>query len=655
MSTFYWDPVAPTIVLSTGVGNLENREVVYPLHYELAVTPHLKFFNRDDQLNVYNPSKPLLSNSQLFLTGGLSVDSGNTTLDLDSCRLWSNVDVSSVIKPEFEEYLWSIRAVDLYGTPSEWGPIQKFVGITKGLARKFTVTQPIDPHPYQTIKLHGTKEPEIRTIEINDDATFASYPTPTTWEYETTLTTGVNEFSVRAFDRAGGFSVAQKVETSIYTGLTERHEYYNTFDDFGAKVAVDRIRSLDETNVSYKTRIKDATNHRAGTALIGLHFGIARNLNLTYDDTALLIRPAVVTSIYRSDRLYRDLQLHIRTNHIAIGSKDFEVEHEHHTIRPQDLRVKLNNSLFAHVAEPDENIRVHLPIGVEMSVSEYDVDIDNDEIVFREGFGGVDIWVSYSREYRVDIGPDIGLQTLATALAALKHNDHTLITAVLSSSRSDSDSSDGLLRLSDRLRGNQRFRDVDEVEQFGLPIRWTDLSLHSLLDTDFQKRHLSEGHLLNTIVEGYVNSFKNKAHFSWETTIVDDDIWDPVDPYTENAGVLPPVLDPMRGYWTSSSINDTVRYSFTEALDRGFISEVDKTELVYVGIPTTDFKSGVGRESDLVDGPRDLKVVIKKPKKTETLTPIKTFRITVTYQTEGQLDDASFLPGTIFGGLLFEE
>ena len=60
-----------------------------------------------------------------------------------------------------------------------------------------------------------------------------------------------------------------------------------------------------------------------------------------------------------------------------------------------------------------------------------------------------------------------------------------------------------------------------------------------------------------------------------------------------------------------------------------------------------EFKSGIGRD-------QDLKVIIKEGLHKEELTPPNIYRETVSFSVTGQVNEATYFPQTLFGGLLFE-
>ena len=88
------------------------------------------------------------------------------------------------------------------------------------------------------------------------------------------------------------------------------------------------------------------------------------------------------------------------------------------------------------------------------------------------------------------------------------------------------------------------------------------------------------------------------------------------------------------------------RYSTTQAFDRGFVVEEDKSIMTYFGIPKEEFKSGIGDNDDL-------KVVIQEPENIEQLTEPGVYRATVSWSITGQAEESTFLPPTQWGGLFF--
>ena len=160
-------------------------------------------------------------------------------------------------------------------------------------------------------------------------------------------------------------------------------------------------------------------------------------------------------------------------------------------------------------------------------------------------------------------------------------------------------------------------------------------------------RYLNEnGNNLNTKIDAFVDSFKNKAHLSWDKVNCDEDVWDPIDEATDNAAHIRFTSDPVRGYWKSSSPLQTGRFSTAHAAEMMFRSELDKSDLSYFGIRQNEFKSGVGRDNDL-------KVVISEEITKEVLYSPGVYRVTTSVYITGDSVESRYLPDSIIGGSLF--
>lgn len=658
---FYWSPThpfqyeLPTGASSTGLGQLAtgDLEVTSIESYQVGISPDLGWPNVTDLFKEYSPSDPFLTNSQLHLEKDLSVDKGTLTFVENTNLLKANISEStmdSVLRPGFDKYMWAVRALDKYGNYSRWSFVQAFQGIREAPSRLISVDLLDNKSRYRTVTLRGSKSASISAIEVNEDTGFTRYPTRLSWEHDIVLSTGVNSFSIRGFPRAGRPTDYLKTWVELPTGTTSSHHLFNIFDDYGSVYGVDRLTSLYESNSEYKTRIKDVFIHPAGSSLEGLHYSIARNLNLTYDDEAMIIQPAFLASNSgeRSDAYYPGMTLIIDTNYAAVAAPGFRVYSEHHVVDPQSISITLNEPLYLTELDDDSPLTIDSPLGTTLHRNDYSVDKDNNSVTFNKDemkYG--DVWVSYSREYRTSIGTGVTISYLETALGDITHDGRPLVTGNQSAAY-PTGSSDGLLRQRIPLSSTTRWIDSKGNRKFGNRVRWTDVSLHELMDSQFQERYKNEyGHLLNTKIESFVEIFKKKAHFDWERSVTDKDMWDPVDETTETASRFDNLWDPIKGFWKSSRFLDQKKYTTTQAIDLGFVSEIDKSELVYMGIPVDEFKSGIGRD-------QDLKVVIKEGLHKEELTPPNIYRETVSFSVTGQVNEATYFPQTLFGGLLFE-
>jgi hypothetical protein len=619
-------------------------DIAYADKYELAVTPNLNWPTQIDMFKPYNPGEPMFSNTKLFVK---TLAATGLTYDTETRQYQHTLtedEMQGILGFSYPDYLFSVRAIDNHGTRSQWANIRSFDAVLEHASNLFSVFPFESPSPAPAITLMGSKSASISAIEIDGDTGATRYPNVQKWEYDLSLTGGLNELFIRGVPQYGRATAYQKVKVDFPTGEVRVQYIYNTFDDFGAQHGVDRLQVYDETNVQFRVRIKDAFLHPAESNLLGLHHAIARDLDLPYDDEALTIIPNQLPYSGRMDQFYPSLRVNIRTNDIAIASPFFLVHNEHHRVQPQDLTVRLD--IEPHYGPDPE---VFSPPGNKVSDKEYAVDATSDTIRFKgESWAGREVFVTYARNYHVGIGEATTLSTVKTDLEAILIEGRQLFLVTLSPYRDGTETSDGLLRGPLDIQSTARFRDKDGVIQYGRSVRWTNLSLHRLTDPAFQSRYVNaDGSPLNTKVEGYVEVFRGKAHHEWDKVVLGLDVWDPVDQTTEDGSNLPNLTDPIKGYWKSSAVEEQDRFTSTEAFDREFIAEKDRSTMVYIGIPYNEFKSGIGRDNDL-------KVVVKEPTKEEVLTEPSTFRASVSFIVTGQIQDSTFFPQTVFGGILFK-
>jgi len=649
---FSWGAAVPLELELAITGGIANyTEVLVVSEYEIGITPDLGWDNVEAMFNAYSPSNPTDTNAKLFLKKGLHVDLGTLTYDQEDREVYvelSDDEMDSFLSDGYPTYLWAIRGYTNRSERTQWSDIRKFAGQYEAPTSLFSVAEVPAVSPTRTVALAGNKDPSIRAIEINGFTGGVVYPSQETWRLDVPLEPGENIFNIRGYPIYGRATPIVQVEVDLFTGEVKRQSIPNTFDHFGALHGVDRLYSLDESNENYKTRIIDVFTHKADSNLQGLHHSVARQLDLTYDDYALTIRPTALESWRRADDAYPALELQIRTNNIYLASPGFKVHNEYHIIEPQNLSILLANEMTPNVTD-EEDVFVYSPPGNEVPKADYVVNYETKTLVFnKEKYQGKDCWVSYAKKLSIDIGPSITLSTVVTNLEAIQYDSRQLLTVTLSSDRVGTESSDGLLRQDIPLSSIDRYEHPTNGTTMGRRIRWTNLSLQGLLDQDYWSRHVNEdGHVLNTIIEAHVDSFNRMAHHTYEQIVLDRDTWDPVDEDVEVGGHLWRLWDAIGGYWRSSNLSNTTRYSTAQAFDRGFIVEEDKSIMRYVGVPKEDFKSGIGKTDDL-------KVVITKPSSVEQLSDPGVFRATVSWAITGQVSDATFLPSSVYGGLLFQ-
>lgn len=634
-----------SLAVSWTVTGTSYVEVTDAYEYEIGITPDLGWANERDMFNPYNISSPYNTNSSLILkrlsSTGCYYDAQTRSVSMGL----SEDEIQQVLAFGYPEYLWAVRSYDKFGNPSPWSEIRRFYGVHDRPISHFDLQTDLDGNNFPVVTLFGKKDPSIKYIEVSDNTGIAYYPSSDSWRCEFVLTGGLNELYIRGIPYNGIPTAYYRAKAKLETGQLYKHNIYNTFDDFGTLHGVDRLNSFNENNESYKERIKDVFIHPAGSNLIGLHNSIARNLDLDYDDAAITIVPNTVPYSGTIDRIYPSVSALIDTNYILFASPSFVVENEYHVVDPQDLSVGFN-----YFVNLNEDVKVHYPYGVDVPTNHYHIDRENNLIIFlKEMYSSKEVYVTYKKFIPVNIGSDYTLSTVVSSINAITYNGYTLFDAELSPNLDGTQSSDGILRGPLRIRSTDRYRDSNGDIQYGTKIRWTDIAIHRLSDKEFQNRFVnSDGTTLNSAIDGYIETFKDIAHQTWDRVQLDKDVWDSVSEDELPNNLSPNILDSQKGYWVSYRKNgEEQRMFFTQAFDIGFTSEYDKSRLVYKGIKTEDFKSGIG------DG-NDLKLIVYKDTTKEVLTPPSVYRSTVSWEVTGQLTDSSYLPNTVFGGILFK-
>lgn len=644
---FYWSPTIPLEWdIALEVNTVESKEISAVSHYELGITPNLNWPNEEDMFKSYNPLDPDRTNARLYLINDLSILNNNIEYDYDKDLLYTEIseqDFKNIISHGYPEYLWAIRGYNKYGHVSAWSLIKKFSAIYQAPDTSFTIDNVNLYSSNKIIKLYGTKSSFICDIEINNKTGNSTFPNEHTWESDIVLKPGENIFNVRGIPEYGLPTSYKQVKTILTTGEIGTRLVPNSFDQFGALYGVDRLVNINESNTDYAERIKDVFIHPANSNLEGLHNSIARNLNLSYDDFALVVRPSIIDTNKRSDEAFKNLKLLLTTNYAHLISNDFYSKNEIVYINEQDYSLT-PSSFLQYIDSNNDSIVIKDAYGNVLDSKNFKVDFLKNKIyLYNLTHKHSKYYITYPKKISTSITSTTTLNELKSSLESLIYNDTQIIDVTLSSDLTGSELADGLLRQEIKLAGNSRYI-KDTVEFYGSPIRWTNLSIFHLVDEEFWDRNKnSDGNLYNTKIESYVDMFKNKAHRTWDQIILDEDVWDNSE---ESQAYLPGVLDAMFGYYRSSNLIHNSKFSFLQALDKGFVSELDKSILKYIGINKDDIKSGIGDNLDL-------KVTILKPTINEQLTAPNTQNINISWYITGQVDEINYLPNTPYGAQLF--
>lgn len=636
---FYWQPsdVYEFVIPATGTtgGKFELTAVDT---YEFGITPDLGWYITEDLFKPYSPLDPYRTNSQLILKSNLSVDNGNIAYSNASRKLYitlSEDDMQALLYLNFGSYVWSVRGKTKNGTYTQWSAPRRFAGYYQIPDTYVTVDERVKLSNKRTVTLRGKKNDIVSTVAINSVTGLTRYPNQNTWEYDVLLTGGNNLFYIKGITNQSIETPLTSITVLLATGSLSLQKLYNTFDDFGSLAGVERLPY--EANNSYKTRIKDVFIHPAESNLLGLTNSIARNLNLTYDDEALVIKPASIENRF-ADEVYPGLHIEIDTNTVYVGSQSFYSDHEYHLVDPQDMSIDLRykvNPLFTN------DLKVYSSPGNLINSKDYL--LENGKLKFYEPIE--ESWVSYNKYLEIDKSISKTVYDIYTGLTNLSYENRTLFTVTTGTANG---SADGLLKGRYIVRSSSKYIDSDENVQQGTPIKWVNFSLNKLVDPNYQARYTGEfGDLLNSKIESFVKAFKNKSHISFDKLVCDVDVFDPIDEDTESSAYIPGVLDPVKGYWKSTNPTENSKFSTAQAIEMDFISPKDKAQMEFYGLKAGQFKSGIGDNDDL-------KIVISNYTLKEDIIKPDIFRATLGFESTGQASEASYLPNTVWGAILFE-
>lgn len=417
------------------------------------------------------------------------------------------------------------------------------------------------------------------TIEFDSGIVITNYPSPTTWEADILLDPDVTEYSYRFESRSGVFSPWVSVAPPVKKSTPGPKQARNTIDLWGSRLDTERLTG--ESNVAYRDRLLDVFVHRGNATHPGLLNAIARDLSLSYSDTALIINAKNSTV---SGLRFNNVRMSISSLYVRVYHPDLVVHDELALVNPITMVVVPSKQVCT-------NLRVLLEDG---SPVEIKYDENRNEIFVYGDYGSRKVRLSYVYNHRVALTGKT-VQELADELEALESPAGDLLIDVTVDSDYASNTAEKLQKIPEVTILETHF-DAAGNEVEGLPVRWADLKIEPVWDTEIQDSLRTwTGSLWNTKIDSAFQALVNLSKQTWGTAVADDSVWGSHDFPLHGGQNMDTVYDAPLGYWENPITGDRFdRWQAALGTD-----PVTGATLIYKGITRTDCQSGVGSGSNL--------------------------------------------------------
>jgi len=566
-------------------------QFVEPASYRIEITPDLGWPNPEELFQPYTHGSVGGGNSLLRIFRDITVDDMEVLSDETGTYTIPESELRKILAPGFERYLWRVMAVSPAGHTGHPSGIQSFRGRVLVVNLAWTVRDPDSPARSVTTTISGTRESFVRSIEVNGEAGWTTFPTPTTWRAEVPLGRGRNVFFLRAFDENGYGSEYRSVEVEMTAGDLATRTYFNRFDDFGYKMGLKRLP--EELNHAYRERIKDVMVHRAGPSYGGICNGIVRELGLTSFDQALLVRPA--TNPLSQSVRWGDVSVWMTSRHFYVRRSTFTEIQERTEVEGRSLQVR--PAKFAS----GPSFLVEQEPGVQVTPDKYRVlaDKDGPYIQFYDvAYSGRRVYITYQYATRITFY-DKTISELVAELNALTVNGQQVIEVEMSPDVTGTWSARGLQKFPPMLLGSGPYYTVGSVECADFPVRWSPFELAAFTDPEFRERFRNaNGSFFGTEYSAWAYGLKSKLKTTWGYIVADASVWSSRLIRVSGAGGLDLVYDSWRAVWESSA--GGYELDPFEAAVRGYLDPRDGSRLRFRGLPWSLFWSGIGYHRDLL-------------------------------------------------------
>lgn len=570
-NTFRWEEVFLEEEAEVGIG------FRMPHGYVIQVSPDLGLKNVMDHFipdTADGEGNTLLrTSSQLTFDNGslVSNDDGSVTATIPSDILKRLLHDS----PR-QKYYWRAVAID---ESDAWGNL----GIPVSFHyRKIVLNDEwsIDPvvtpskEPIQTIG--GTKTSDISLIEINGETEGVSYPTVNSWRYDAVLVGGDNEFLIRAKDVRGNWSDYKIVEITLGENSTIRQDIWNTFDEFGLIMGIERISG--ESNKNFMKRILDVSRNTAGLQYIGVLLGAVRELDARFDSSAIILKP------YKTSRNLGSPSIIIDTTGLIITSEYFQVKKEPAIVDPCSLSVFLKKNI-----RDQSSLHIENQYGKTISDKEYNIDFVNNAIKFNsDKYTKQVVYVSYSYEEILDYFSYTTVADIVKQLNLMMFPmGGRIFRADIGHEMSGSESSEGLV-LTPPLSFSQ-----NSILKLG----WSEIKIREVSDIGWRNSFRNDrGNFFGTRWMRYIEQLRSLAKSEWGQAVADVATWDAGVVGEGPQAVIPRQFDSSLGRWLISGSDKVVDPSAARFF--GYVDADSGSQIVWSGVSRV--KSGIGCGEDLL-------------------------------------------------------
>ena len=419
--------------------------------------------------------------------------------------------------------------------------------------------------------LTGTKDPSIVAMTVNGISGRITFPTGSTWKLDLILSPGTNTFSIRGRDVVPNWTPEVKVNLALPGADPEAHVYFNTLDQHALIVGIDR--NLGEKNWDFRNRLLSYAFARTGANMEGLFHAAAHELGVKAIDQAL------------GARLRRDSYGELRSPEVYcelgpvyfwIDSPDMVKSGETHLVDPRTRSIQLDETP-TWISE----VRVFDERGNRVQDKRFTVDAFKRTMTFTDDeLAG--LWISIHYPYRARIDyREMDLDELALAIQGVMVGGEALLEANVATG-TGSLAATGLHRIGRTLMTTDwQYWDHARVQVTPLDDRY------------YQQSMLNRyGAAYDTKLEKFARRARDKSTIGWDNLVLDEGLWE-VDVDDRALDFLPRLWDPVFGRWFCPHPADEGYYDLQEYRKYEGRCPTHGFELVYVGLPRDQIKSGI--------------------------------------------------------------
>lgn len=552
-----------------------------PTGYLIQVTPDLGWHNIQSMFDSSDDTNPYLKTFGVF-----DIQNGNLEDRYDGTVVGTmdSSQIEEAIQGSYRDYLWRAIAVSPNGALGEAGLPQKFKYIGDILDQEFTIANIYDDPLSVTKIVTGTKSERMIILVDGETHEGISYPTNTSWKFILHLQSEKIRLGFQGKDIGGATSSTQYVELSSTIYNQNEKAFWNIFDEFGLLMDIKRLPN--ESNNSYKNRIKDVIRNPGGPTFKGVANGATRELGLTKIDGALTF---IGVKNYFDNFSVKEIDLRVTDYSIEIRTEVFLITE----VCRIDPAVGV---IFLSKLPKYNSIVITLDNGARVRDDVITRFHENDEYpniyrlqILDESLFGKFVTVSYDY-YEVFLFNDYPtLFDLKTAIENLEDpTGSSFVIVGMNPIISGIESAKGLYK--------QSFKIGKGVTG---SISWTPIYLNQISDRKFRQSFMnSDGTYYNTKFYEYVEELKKKTRIFWEYIETDKDYWVSANIKDEALDHLPTLVDPRINEYriNTSGVSSLIRSE--EAWYKGYIGPNGET-IRNIGLSFGDFQNGVAHTSDL--------------------------------------------------------